>query len=149
MGTMGRVRMRWWRRRTVGFAVAWVVAAVLAVTVGVLTVSSVGASIRGQGPLGNVVPAGTSRPEPGATRVRDEIEDVFGTFVVECRGVVAYGISTDTRDGWRTVSYEPGPDDDVDAVFAKRGSSIELEVYCNQGRPTLGDRESKTLPGDD
>ena len=77
------------------------------------------------------------------------IEDDFGTFVVECRGVVAYGIETRTRDGWRTVSYEPGPDDDVDAVFAKQGRSIEIEVYCNQGRPTLGDRESKTLPDDD
>ncbi|GAW50859.1 MULTISPECIES: hypothetical protein [unclassified Nocardioides] len=148
---MGEVRVRWWRRRSVGFAVAWVGAAALAVTIGVLTVSSVGASIRGQGPLGNDVvrPEGSSRPEPGATRIRDEIEDVFGTFVVECRGVVAYGIATETRDGWRTVSYEPGPDDDVDAVFAKQGSSIELEVYCNQGRPTLGDRESKTLPDED
>jgi hypothetical protein len=151
---MGEVRVRWWRRRAVGFAVAWVVAAALAVTVGVLAVSSVGASMRGRGPLGNDVvrtadPEGSSRPEPGATRVRDEIEDVFGTFVVECRGVVAYGVSTQTRDGWRTVSYEPGPDDDVDAVFARRGRSVELEVYCNQGRPTIGDRESKTLPDDD
>ena len=30
-----------------------------------------------------------------------------------------------------------------------RDTSIEIEVYCNQGRPTVGDREVKTLPDDD
>ncbi|MEP9364596.1 hypothetical protein ABLE68_16640 [Nocardioides sp. CN2-186] len=142
-------------RRWIGFAAAWLVAAAVAVTVGVVAVSSVGASIRGRGPLGNEVlrsaeqVEGSSRPEPGATRVRRDISDEFGTFTVECRGVVAYGLGTDTRPGWRTVSYEPGPDDDVDAVFAKRSRSIELEVYCNRGRPTIGDREYKTLPDED
>ena len=37
----------------------------------------------------------------------------------------------------------------MDAVFANRGRSIEIEVYCNQGRPTVSDLERKTLPDDD
>ena len=52
--------------------------------------------------------------------------------------------------GWRIVSYETGPDDDVDAVFAKAAESIEIEVFCNRGIPTVADLERKTLPeGDD
>jgi hypothetical protein len=89
---------------------------------------------------------GRSVPEPGATRIARTIEGPFGRFEVECRGVVAYGLSATTRGGWRTVSYEPGPDDDVDAVFAHSGRSIELEVYCNQGEPTIAEREFNTLP---
>lgn len=141
------------RRRWIGYVVAWLAAAAVAVTVGVLAVSSVGASVRDRGPLGNEVQRveaaeGSATPQPGAERVRRTVEDEFGTFEVECRGAVAYGLSTDTAPGWRTVSFEPGPDDDVDAVFARHGDSIEVEVYCNQGRPTLSDLERKTLPGD-
>lgn len=141
-------------RRWIGYAAAWLVAAAVAVTVGVLAVSSVGASVRDRGPLGNEVQRGegiegSATPRPGAERVQRTIEDDFGSFEVECRGAVAYGLSTTTNPGWRTVSYEPGPDDDVDAVFARNGDSIEVEVFCNQGRPTLSDLERKTLPDDD
>ena len=141
-------------RRWIGYAAAWLVAAGLAVTVGVLAVSSVGASVRDRGPLGNEVQRiesieGSAEPKPGATREQRTIEDEFGSFDVECRGAVAYGLAVDTAPGWRAVSYEPGPDDDVDAVFANRGRSIEIEVYCNQGRPTVSDLERKTLPDDD
>jgi hypothetical protein len=139
------------RRRWIGYAAAWLAAAALAVVVGVFAVSSVGASVRDRGPLGNDVQRFVDRdgrptvPAPGATRVRDSIRGAFGSFTVECRGVVAYGLSTTTRDGWRTISYEPGPDDDVDAVFARGRRSVEIEVYCNQGRPTLGDRDFDRL----
>ena len=51
-------------------------------------------------------------------------------------------------DGWRIVSYERGPDDDVDAVFSSRGRSVEVEVFCNQGEPTVSDLERNTLPDD-
>jgi len=47
------------------------------------------------------------------------------------------------------VSYEPGPDDDVDAVFANRGRSIELEVCCTRGEPTISEIERNTLPDGD
>ncbi len=142
------------RRRVVGYALAWLVAATVAVTVGVVAVSSVGASVRDRGPLGNEVPdadqvEGASVPDPDATRVSRDIEGEFGVFTVECRGVVAYGLDTETAPGWRTISFERGPDDDVDAVFVKGGRSIEIEVYCNQGRPTIGDQEVKTLVDED
>ena len=142
-------RRLWW------LALAWALTAAAAMAVGVVAVSSVGASVRDRGPLGTQAPAsaeqdeGTMQVDPSATRVRRTLSGEFGEFEVECRGVVAFGISTTTRAGWRTVSYEPGPDDDVDAVFARRNRSIELEVYCNQGRPTLADREVKSLPLDD
>lgn len=141
-------------RRWIGYAAAWLVAAVVAVTVGVLAVTSVGASVRDRGPLGNEtqrdeLQEGSATPRPDATRVQRTIEDDFGSFEVECRGAVAYGLDTTTNPGWRTVSFEPGPDDDVDAVFARQGDSIEIEVYCDQGRPTVSDLERKTLPDDD
>jgi hypothetical protein len=142
------------RRRLAGYVLAWLVAAGIAITIGVVAVSSVGASVRDRGPLGNVVPdvdqtEGASTPDPEATPVGRTVEDEFGTFEVECRGVVAYGLKAVPADGWRVVSYEEGPDDDVDAVFASGNRSIEVEVYCNQGKPTIGDREVKTLPEDD
>jgi hypothetical protein len=141
-------------RRVLGYLLAWLAAAAVAVTVGVVAVSSVGASVRDRGPLGNDVPApeaseGGSTPDPDAAVVGRTVEDVFGTFEVECRGAVAYGLAADPATGWRVVSYEQGPDDDVDAVFASGDRSVEVEVYCNQGRPVIGDREEKTLPDDD
>ena len=142
------------RSSGVGYLLAWLVAAAIAVAIGVTAVSSVGASVRDRGPLGNEVlrsaerVEGGSVPDPGATRISSSIEGTFGEFVVECRGVVAYGLSATTREGWHTVSYEAGPDDDVDAVFANRERSIEVDVYCNQGHPTLSDFERKTLPDD-
>ena len=141
-------------RRVLGYVVAWLLAAGVAVSVGVVAVSSVGASVRDRGPLGNVVPEpdapeGGSTPDPDAAVVGRTVEDEFGTFEVECRGAVAFGLAARPAEGWRVVSYEQGPDDDVDAVFANGGRSIEVEVYCNQGRPVIGDREVKTLPDDD
>ena len=46
------------------------------------------------------------------------------------------------------MSFEPGPDDDVDAVFANAGRSVELEVFCNRGTPTLAEIERHDLPDD-
>jgi hypothetical protein len=78
------------------------VAAAVAVTIGVLAVTSVGASVRDRGPLGNELQQaeameGSATPQPGAAR----------------------------------------------------GDSIEIEVYCHQGRPTVADLERKTMPEDD
>jgi len=141
-------------RRILGYLLAWLGAAAVAVTIGVVAVSSVGASVRDRGPLGNDVPArdqteGSSSADPGAAVVSRTVTDEFGTFEVECRGAVAYGLAAEPAPGWRVVSYEEGPDDDVDAVFASGRRSIEIEVYCNLGRPVIGDREVKTLPDDD
>jgi len=65
---------------------------------------------------------------------------------VQCQGTIASGIETITTDGWRVVSFETGPDDDVDAVFVKGKRSIEVEVFCNRGVPTVAGFERKTLP---
>ncbi|MET1059738.1 MAG: hypothetical protein ABWX84_09080 [Nocardioides sp.] len=140
--------------RRIGYALAWVVAAVVAISVGLAAVSTVGASIRGRGPLGNEVVRDNeqpARPDPEAARVRDEVSGEFGTFVVECRGVFAYGIRVepDAANRWRVVSYEEGPDDDVDAVFSNGRRSVDLEVYCSRGKPTVAEIESNTLPDDD
>lgn len=151
---MEELRTRPGSRRIWWLAAAWALTATVAVAVGVLAVSSVGASVRDRGPLGSQAPAlaeqteGQMQVDPEATRLRRTFSGEFGAFEVECRGVVAFGISTTTKAGWRTVSYEPGPDDDVDAVFARRSRSIELEIYCNSGRPAIADREIKSLPDD-
>jgi hypothetical protein len=145
--------------RTVGYLAGWFVAAVLAVVIGLIAVSSVGASIRGRGPLGDneaIRQAELNRdtavsPQPDDEPQQQEITDEFGGFLVECRGVAAYGIEArpDEAAGWRVVSFERGPDDDVDAVFANQGRSIDVEVFCNRGVPTVAEIERHELPDDD
>ncbi len=142
----------------VGWGVAWTVAAVLAVVIGVVAVSSVGASIRGRGPLGDneairqaeLSDRSPSTVAPTEAAERREIAEEFGVLVVECRGTLAYGVEArpDAAAGWRVVSYERGPDDDVDAVFANRGRSIDIEVFCNRGVPTVAEVELNELPED-
>ncbi len=58
------------------------------------------------------------------------------------------GVRPDKAAGWRIVSWEKCPDDDVDAVFSDGRNSVDLEVFCNRGRPTLAEPERNTL-GDD
>ncbi len=131
------------------YALVWVVAVVAAVAAGLTAVTLVGASIRDRGPLGDPV-AGvgepTVDPQPQGDPVRRDITGDFGVFVVECRGVVAYGLETQPARGWEVVSYETGPDDDVDAVFQRSRESIDLEVFCNRGTPTVAEMERDTLP---
>ncbi len=146
-------RNRGWAQ-PLGLTAVWLVAAGLAVTVGVVAVTTVGASLRGRGPLGNEVirtqlqEGAEASPDPSLPRVPRTITDEFGEFDVACQGVYALGLEArpDRSAGWRTVSYDPGPDDDVDAVFANRGRSIEVEVYCNRGEPTVAEIERNTLP---
>lgn len=141
--------------RPAGLVLGWIAVAALAITIGVVAVTTVGASLRGRGPLGNEVvrselqeaPAQVDDTEP---RIRRTIREEFGELDVACQGVYAVGIEArpDREAGWRTVSYETGPDDDVDAVFANQGRSIEVEVYCNRGEPTIAEIERNTLPDD-
>jgi hypothetical protein len=131
------------------YAAGWLVAVVAAVAVGIVTVTAVGASVRGRGPVGQEVPPATATvpPTAGPHLVEETISGEFGGFRVGCDGVYAVGVRAlpDEAAGWRVVSFEPGPDDDVDAVFARGGRSIELEVFCNQGRPTLAEQEEHEL----
>ncbi len=143
------------RSKRLGFVLAWVLATVLAVGAGVLAVATVGASIRDRGPIGEDVGLGgdvqPAAPETTAAAVRKEITGEFGVFVVECRDTWAYGVEARpaTAQGWRVVSYEKGPDDDVDAVFSDGRNSVDLEVFCNRGQPTVAEMERNTLGEED
>lgn len=139
-------------RRRVGYAVAWLVAVVAAVTVGVLTVTAVGASLTGRGPLGDEVirgiqPVETEVPESVLEAVPDEsletrvFTEEFGSIEVGCRGPYAVGvaITPDRAAGWRVVSYDGGPDEDVEAVLVRGGHTAEIEIFCNRGVPTVAE----------
>jgi hypothetical protein len=145
------------RRRALAWLLGWLLAAATSVGVGVIAVNLLGASIRDRGPIGDNelirqadLAEGSATPDPDAVAVRRSIEEEFGSFVVECRGVYAYGVEArpDRAAGWRTVSFERGPDDDVDAVFAQQRRSVEIEVFCNRGTPTVAELERNELPED-
>lgn len=142
--------------KRIGLGIGWVLATVLAVVVGLVAVTTAGASLRGRGPLGDDLEpdrssaAATPIPDPSATRIRDRVTGDWGVFVVECQGTFAYGIRARpaVAAGWRVVSYEQGPDDDVDAVFSDGSNSVDLEVFCNRGRPEVAEIERNTLAED-
>lgn len=133
----------------------WAATTAVAVLVGVLAVTTVGATLRDRGPVGADVvrdtgPVRTSVPSPQGPRVTDEIAGEWGAFDVQCRDTYAYGVGVrpDRSAGWRVVSWEKGPSDDVKAVFSDGENSVTLDVFCNRGRPTLAELERNTL-GDD
>lgn len=137
--------------RSARYAGAWVLAAALAVAVGVTTTTLVGGSMRERGVIGSSDLVGRSEvdrvePDPRAAAVSEEIKGRFGVLPVTCRGFAATATAPRPAPGWRAVSFEQGPDDDVDAVFVSGRRSIEVEVYCNRGRPRLGETEEKVLP---
>lgn len=146
-------------RARVVYAVIWTVAVVGAVAVGLAAINIVGDSVRGRGPLGSEFDAADAgerwaqrpRPDPEAEVRSRDITGDFGTFVVACQG--AYAIGVDARatgtGSWDVVRFEPGPDDDVDAVFSDRTHLVSIEVYCNGGRPTVAEIERSQLGGDD
>ena len=144
-------------RRSLAWTLGWLLAAALSVAVGVVVVNQLGASSRDRGPIGDnelirqaELTEGSATPDPDAEVVRRSIDEEFGSFVVECRGIHAYGVEVvpDEAAGWRVVSFERGPDDDVDAVFAQARRSIDIEVFCNRGEPTVAELERNELPED-
>ena len=72
----------------------------------------------------------------------------LGLWAAATAVAVLVGVRPDKAAGWRIVSWEKGPDDDVDAVFSDGRNSVDLEVFCNRGRPTLAERVALEL-GDD
>lgn len=134
----------------------WLGAVAVATGIALAAIGAVGDAARGRGPIGaEVTPLQDSDPDPeeipsdlpGRTR---DIKGEYGTFRVSCEGPYAAGIRVEANKaaGWSVLSYEKGPDDDVDAVFSDGRSSVDLEVFCNRGRPTLAELERNTL-GDD
>ena len=126
--------------------------------VGLFAVLSLSASFRDRGPLATEERAvlearadleGVAVPDPSAPVRSRDFDGEFGTFEVECQGAVASTVAAVPASGWRIISYETGPDDDVDAVFSSGDRSVQLDVFCNGGVPAISDREVKTLPGKD
>lgn len=147
-------------RRPTLYALAWVVAVVVAIGVGLAAVATVGDAIRGRGPLGGEVTrtdvgvqaaVRQPRPDPDSSVVARDLTYEWGTFTVACQGAFALGQDAvaDTAQGWQLVRFEPGPDDDVDAAFTSRTRLVEIEVFCNRGRPTVSEIERDNLTGDD
>ncbi len=141
------------------YAASWLVAVVLATTVGVVAVNLVAQAVRGSGPIGDKFARQNAgggwdpevRADPAVNLVRRKITRRFGTFVVGCQGVVAQGERAvpDEAAGWHLVRFEPGPDDDVDAVFASTEHVVEVEVFCNSGRPEIAELETSRVGDDD
>jgi hypothetical protein len=134
-------------------SVAWVVAVAVAIAVGLTAVDLVGASVSGRGPLGGEVDRNADkegadvRIDPSTSTERRTFDGGWGSFVVACRGVYALGekATPNRAAGWQVFSYEKGPDDDVDAIFTDGRRSIELEVFCNGGSPTIAETEHTRL----
>lgn len=135
-----------------GLVAVWIAVAAVAVTIGVLAVTRVGATLSDRGPIGNVdrstLQAGRGTPDPEASVVQRTFAEEFGEIDVSCQGAFASGVDARPATGWRTVSFETAPDEDIDAVFAKGDRSIEIEVFCNRGEPTISEVEQNTLPDD-
>jgi hypothetical protein len=145
-------------RHAVAWVLGWVLAAAASVAVGVVVVDRLGADNRDRGPIGDnelirqaQLTEGSATPNPDAEVVRRSIDEEFGSFVVECRGSYASGVAAepDEAAGWRVVSFERGPGDDVEAVFAQARRSIEVEVFCNRGEPTVAEIERHELRAED
>lgn len=141
-------------RHRAGYVLVWVVGAIAAIAVGVLAVEIAGAGLRDRGPVGSSDLVGREdpsdlAPDPDDPKHADTITGDYGEFDVECQGVVIRGFEPRTAPGWRTVTFETGPDDDVDATFESADAIIEVEIYCNGGRPTLAEEEVGTRPDTD
>ena len=44
---------------------------------------------------------------------------------------------------------QPGPDDDVEAVFTNGRALVDIEAFCNGGTPTVAEIERSNLPDAD
>jgi hypothetical protein len=132
--------------RPLGLIAVWIAVAAVAVTVGVLAVTRVGATLSDRGPLGNEAARnglreGKGTPDPDQALVERTFSEAFGEIDIACQGAFARGLEARPASGWRTIKFETGPDDDIDGVFAKGTRSIEIEVFCNRGEPTVSEIE--------
>lgn len=128
----------------------WALALVIATSLGLLAVGSVGDAVRGR-PVGPEVidvttpPPAPETPDPGQREVREELVNDFGTFVVGCRGAFATGVDAEAADGWEVTRVEPGPDDDVEVVFVSETELVEMEAFCNRGRPAIAELDRSQI----
>lgn len=139
--------------RPLGLVAVWIAVAAVAVTIGVLAVTRVGATLSDRGPIGDAgdrsnLREGRGTPDPDASVVERTFAEEFGEIDVSCQGAFASGLDARPAAGWRTVSFETEADEDIDGVFAKGDRSIEIEVFCNRGEPTISEVEHNELPGE-
>ena len=73
------------------------------------------------------------------------------SFEVSCAGVYAVGerATANRAAGWNVFTYERGPDNDMVEIFTDGRRSIELEIFCNGGEPTVAEMERSRLTEDD
>jgi hypothetical protein len=138
----------------------WLVAVVLATWFGLIAVNAVGSAARDRGPLGEAVSLAGSESDPASSGpvgihiddpvVRRTLSGEYGTFDVGCQGPYATGENAvaATDDGWRLVRFEPGPDDDVEAIFTNDVEFVELEVFCDGGVPTVAELDRSVITDD-
>jgi hypothetical protein len=129
-----------------GLVAVWIAVAAVAVTVGVLAVTRVGATLSDRGPLGNEearndLREGRATPDQDQALVERTFAEEFGEIDVACQGAFARGLEARPAAGWRTIKFETAPDDDIDGVFANGSRSMEIEVFCNRGEPTVSEIE--------
>jgi hypothetical protein len=141
--------------RRVVQVVSWLASLVVATALGLTAVTVVGDLASGRGPLGQAVTSPRSTTDaggsaaPGARAVRRVFTRDFGTFTASCTGPVARAVSATARPGtpWRVVRFEPGPDDDIAVVFRGPDELVEVEVFCNRGRPTVSELDRSRVTG--
>jgi hypothetical protein len=139
-------------RRTSWYFVGWLAAVVVATIVGLLVVRTVGDTVRAGRPLGQdfdkAIEAAASpatSPSPATRVVEAELTGEYGIFQVSCQGPFARGISVSAAPGWKAVSFERGPEADVDASFIGSSQLIEVEAFCNAGIPQVAEIERTDL----
>jgi hypothetical protein len=146
-------------RRAVG-PLTWLLAVALATWFGLIAVNAVGSAARDRGPLGEAVSlAGSEGDDPptgGAAMHLDDpiikrtLAGEYGTFDVGCQGpyAIGEGAMAAGTGGWRLVRFEPGPDDDVEAIFTNDAEFVELEVFCDGGIPTIAELDRSVMTDD-
>lgn len=151
-------------RRTLASLTAWLVGAIVAVSVGVLALSAIGDSWASGTPrslqantstqygtapdsptaspnTSTATSPYTTRPQAstGATQRRGESWAVYGdggTGDVVCSGSLAYLTSWSPNPGYVPEEIHRGPAPVVSVKFASPGSDSVLRVGCVQGVPT-------------
>ena len=128
----------------------WVAAVVVATVVGLVAVQSVGQALQGSGPLGAQLDSSerdrtllaSQDPSVLTPVASDPVLDRtfagrYGSVKVRCQGSLATWQGATPAAGWRVVEYPEGVQAQVEASFSDGDSTIEVEVFCNAGVPTL------------
>lgn len=116
----------------------WLVAVAVATGIGFFAIGVVGNVVRDRGPIG-LAPGELRPPTLDTTAPGPAVRETFtyeqGALTAECTGSSAVLLEYTAAAGWTVVDPETGPDEDVDVTFVRGPDRVEVEVYCNEGRP--------------